>query len=155
MAIFLNMVIYKTVTNTFRNILGTDNFVFVFFCWFFLLIGHLPFDILEIALNLFRAKLQRCQKMFFLTCHVFKFSLKVPSHQFRSAGMWYRLIGLDGYMDRGWLTDFSKSSLLFKFKFKFTQRYIANMIGAACNSRIPPANLHAGLNFVHAKNLIL
>ncbi len=24
------------------------------------------------------------------------------------------------------------------------------MIGAACNSRIPLANLHAGLNFVHA-----
>ena len=26
------------------------------------------------------------------------------------------------------------------------------MIGAACNSRIPQANLHAVLNFVHAKN---
>ncbi len=39
-----------------------------------------------------------------------------------------------------------------KFKCKFSQRYIANMIGAACNSRIPPTNLNAGLNFVHAKN---
>jgi hypothetical protein len=29
------------------------------------------------------------------------------------------------------------------------------MIGAACNSRIPPANLHAGLNFVHVMNLSL
>ncbi len=26
------------------------------------------------------------------------------------------------------------------------------MIGAACSSRIPQANLYAGLNFVHAKN---
>jgi hypothetical protein len=26
------------------------------------------------------------------------------------------------------------------------------MIGAACNSRIPLANLHAVLNFVHANN---
>ncbi len=26
------------------------------------------------------------------------------------------------------------------------------MIGAACNSRIPQANLHAVLNFLHAKN---
>jgi hypothetical protein len=40
---------------------------------------------------------------------------------------------------------------LFKFKFKFYQRYIANMIGAACNYRTPQANLHAGLNFVHCK----
>ncbi len=30
--------------------------------------------------------------------------------------------------------------------FEFTRRYIANMIGAACNSRIPQANLHAVLN---------
>jgi hypothetical protein len=57
------------------------------------------------------------------------------------------------YMNRGWETDFLKSSLIFKFKFKLFQRYIANMICAACNSRIPPANLHAGINFVHAKNL--
>jgi hypothetical protein len=44
---------------------------------------------------------------------------------------------------------------IFEFKFKLSQRYIANAIGAACNSRIPPANLHAGLNFVCAKNLSL
>ncbi len=41
---------------------------------------------------------------------------------------------------------------IFKFKVKLSQRYIANVISAACNSRIPPANLHAGLNFVNAKN---
>ncbi len=34
---------------------------------------------------------------------------------------------------------------------KFSEWYIANMIGAACNSRIPQANMHAVLNFVHAK----
>jgi hypothetical protein len=34
-------------------------------------------------------------------------------------------------------------------RFKVSQRYIANAIGAACNSRIPAANLHAGLNFVN------
>ncbi len=44
---------------------------------------------------------------------------------------------------------------IFKFILLFYQRYIANMIGAACNSRIPQANLHAGFNFVHAKNLSL
>jgi hypothetical protein len=44
---------------------------------------------------------------------------------------------------------------IFKFKFKFSKRYIANMIGATSNSRIPPANLQAELKFVHAKNLIL
>ncbi len=42
---------------------------------------------------------------------------------------------------------------IFKMKFKFSQRYIAKKIGAACNSRIPQANLHAGLNFVHAKKI--
>jgi hypothetical protein len=29
------------------------------------------------------------------------------------------------------------------------------MIGAACNSRIPQANLHAVLNFIQAKNCSL
>jgi hypothetical protein len=29
-------------------------------------------------------------------------SLKVPSHQFRSAWQWYGWIGLDIYMNRGW-----------------------------------------------------
>jgi hypothetical protein len=44
------------------------------------------------------------------------------------------------------------SSLFLKFKFKFFQRYIANMIGAACNSRIPPATLQSVLNFVCVNN---
>jgi hypothetical protein len=42
----------------------------------------------------------------------------------------------------------------FKIVIKFSQRYIENMIGAACNSRIPLANLHAVLEFVHDKNYI-
>jgi hypothetical protein len=29
---------------------------------------------------------------------------------------------------------------------------LQNMIGSACNSQIPQANLHAALDFVHAKN---
>jgi hypothetical protein len=41
---------------------------------------------------------------------------------------------------------------IFKFKFKFSQRYIANMIGAACNSRIPPATLQSVVNFVCLNN---
>jgi hypothetical protein len=48
---------------------------------------------------------------------------------------------------------FLKVVSIFEFKFKVSQRYIANAIGAASNSRIPAANLHAGLNFVNAKNL--
>jgi hypothetical protein len=28
---------------------------------------------------------------------------------------------------------------------------VQNMIGVACNSKIPQANMHAVLNFVHAK----
>jgi hypothetical protein len=44
------------------------------------------------------------------------------------------------------------SSLFLKFKFKFFQRYIANMIGAACNSRIPLATLQSVLNFVCVNN---
>ena len=39
---------------------------------------------------------------------------------------------------------------IFKILIKFSQRYIANEIGAACNYWIPQANLHAGLNFVQA-----
>ncbi len=50
---------------------------------------------------------------------------------------------------------FLKVVSIFKFKFKLSQRYIANTIGAACNSRIPPANLRAGLSFVNARNLSL
>ncbi len=42
--------------------------------------------------------------------------------------------------------------LLYFFRFKFSLLYVANMIGTACNSRISQANLHLGLNFVHAKN---
>jgi hypothetical protein len=38
--------------------------------------------------------------------------------------------------------------LFFKLKFYFSQRYIANTIGAACNSRIPPATLQSVLDFV-------
>ena len=45
------------------------------------------------------------------------------------------------------LNRFLKVFSIFEFKFKLSQRYIANAIGAACNLRIPPANLHAGLNF--------
>jgi hypothetical protein len=30
-----------------------------------------------------------------------------------------------------------------------------SMIGIACNSQIPQANLHAVLNFVHAKAIVL
>jgi hypothetical protein len=41
---------------------------------------------------------------------------------------------------------------IFKLEFKFCQWYIANMSGAACNSRIPQANLHEGLNCIHAKD---
>jgi hypothetical protein len=40
-----------------------------------------------------------------------------------------------------------------KFILLFYQRYIANIIGAACSSRILQANLNAWFNFVHAKNL--
>ncbi len=36
---------------------------------------------------------------------------------------------------------------IFNFTFQFQQQYIAKTIGAACNYRIPRANLHAGLNF--------
>ncbi len=45
---------------------------------------------------------------------------------------------------------------IFNIQIKFSQRYIANIIGAACNSRIPQANLHAVLNFVpvYATNFI-
>ncbi len=39
----------------------------------------------------------------------------------------------------------------FAILIKFSQRYIANMIGTACNSRIPQANLHAVLKFVHER----
>jgi hypothetical protein len=47
-------------------------------------------------------------------------------------------------------TQIFRCRLYFKiFIFKFPQRYFANMIGAALNSRIPQANLHAVLNFVH------
>jgi hypothetical protein len=42
--------------------------------------------------------------------------------------------------------------LIFLIQIKFSQRYIANIIGAVCNSRIPLANLHAVLNFVHETN---
>ncbi len=45
--------------------------------------------------------------------HAWK-SLKVPSHQIRSAWKWYGWVGLDEYMDRGWCTDFLMSSLFFK-----------------------------------------
>jgi hypothetical protein len=48
---------------------------------------------------------------------------------------------------------FLKVVSIFELKFKVSQRYFANAIGAACNSRIPAANLHAALNFVNAKNL--
>ena len=41
---------------------------------------------------------------------------------------------------------------IFFIYINFSQRYIANMIGAACNSQIPQANLQAVLNFVQAKN---
>jgi hypothetical protein len=34
---------------------------------------------------------------------------------------------------------FLKVVSIFKFKFKFSQQYIANIIGVACNSRIPHA----------------
>jgi hypothetical protein len=44
-----------------------------------------------------------------------------------------------------------KCRIFFKFKFKFSKGCVANNIGAACNSRIPSANLNAGLKFVHAK----
>jgi hypothetical protein len=44
------------------------------------------------------------------------------------------------------LHRFLMSSLFFKCKLKFYQRYIANLIGDACNSQIPRANLHAKLN---------
>jgi hypothetical protein len=44
---------------------------------------------------------------------------------------------------------------IFNFIFQFRQQYIAKTIGAACNYPIPQANLHAGLSFVHAKNLSL
>ncbi len=50
-------------------------------------------------------------------------------------------------------TQIFKCRLYFKVKFKFSQRYIAKKIGAACNSRIPQANLHAGLNFVNTKKI--
>jgi hypothetical protein len=53
------------------------------------------------------------------------------------------------------VNGFLKVVSIFNFEFKLSQRYIANAIGAACNSRIPPANMHAGLNFVKAKNLSL
>jgi hypothetical protein len=39
------------------------------------------------------------------------------------------------------------SSKFDKFKFKLSQWYIGNMIGAACNSWIPPKNFHAGSIF--------
>jgi hypothetical protein len=39
---------------------------------------------------------------------------------------------------------------IFKIYIKFSQRYIAIEIGDACNYRIPQANLHAVLKFVHA-----
>jgi hypothetical protein len=32
--------------------------------------------------------------------------LKVPPHQIISARKWYKWVGLDEYMDRGWYTDF-------------------------------------------------
>jgi hypothetical protein len=48
---------------------------------------------------------------------------------------------------------FLKVVSFLKFKFKLSQRYIANAIGGACNSRIPPANLHAELNFIKSKIL--
>ncbi len=51
------------------------------------------------------------------------------------------------------VNSFLKVVSIFEFKFKVSQRYIANANGAACNSQIPAANLHAGLNFVNAKNL--
>jgi hypothetical protein len=44
---------------------------------------------------------------------------------------------------------------IFKILIKFSQRYIANEIGAAFNYRIPQANLHAVLNFVLAKKCII
>jgi hypothetical protein len=49
-------------------------------------------------------------------------------------------------------TQFFKCRLYFFNLNKFSQRYIANMIGAACNSRIRLANLNAELNFVNANN---
>ncbi len=57
-----------------------------------------------------------------------------------------------GYEPR-MVNRFLKVVSVFELKFKVSQRYIANAIGAACNSRIPAANLHAGLNFVNAKNI--
>ncbi len=42
---------------------------------------------------------------------------------------------------------------IFKILIKVSQQYNAYQIGAACNYRIPQANLHAVLYFVHAKML--
>ncbi len=42
-----------------------------------------------------------------------------------------------------------------KFKLKFSVQYIAKIIIAACNSRIPQANLHVGLKFCTCKELQL
>jgi hypothetical protein len=47
-----------------------------------------------------------------------------------------------------WISDgtlFLNVVSIFKFILLFYQWYIANMIGAACNSRIPQANLHVEL----------
>jgi hypothetical protein len=40
----------------------------------------------------------------------------------------------------------------FKILILILSAVLQNMVGFACNYRIPQANLHAGLNFVHAKN---
>ncbi len=56
---------------------------------------------------------------------------------------------------RTWIADDTqiyKCRLFFLNFNKFSRRYIANMIGAACNSRIPQANFHAVLKFDHEKN---
>jgi hypothetical protein len=40
----------------------------------------------------------------------------------------------------------------FKIVIKILSAVLQNMVGDACNCRIPQANFQAGLNFVHAKN---
>jgi hypothetical protein len=78
-------------------------------------------------------------------------NLKVRSHMIRSAWKWYGLVGLGACNDSGCKGNFERPRHFFSSFLVFLV-VLQNMIGVACNSRIPQANSQAVLNFVHAKN---